>query len=273
MVLECNFRVFVECSCLQIPAKSTCQSAHGTELCGAAQGLHIAIVLGTWHRALWSSSRPTYCYCLGHMAQSFVEQLKACILSICTWHRALWSSSRPTYCQSALGTQSFVEQLKAYILSICTWHRALWSSSRPTYCYRLGHMAQSFVEQLKAYILSICTWHTELCGAAQGLHIVNLHMAQSFVEQLKAYILLSSWAHGTELCGVAQGLHIAIVLSTRLCGVAQGLHIAIVLDVSALERITEHTVHVHFLSHDIRHVLYLVHSHGKFPFKEYIVSV
>ena len=34
----------VECFCLQTPAKA--QSLHGTTLCGVAQVLHIAIVLG-----------------------------------------------------------------------------------------------------------------------------------------------------------------------------------------------------------------------------------
>ena len=79
---------------LYISSKSTRKSTHGTRLCGAAQGLHIAIYIVqkhssiyTRHKTLWSSSRPTYCYIYRpkalvnlHTAQDFVEQLKAYIL-------------------------------------------------------------------------------------------------------------------------------------------------------------------------------------------------
>ena len=79
---------------LYISSKSTRKSTHDTRLCGAAQGLHIAIYIVqkhsqiyTWHKTLWSSSRPTYCYIYRpkalvnlHTTQDFVEQLKAYIL-------------------------------------------------------------------------------------------------------------------------------------------------------------------------------------------------
>ena len=79
---------------LHISSKSTRKSTHGTRLCGAAEGLHIAIYIiqkhssiYTRHKTLWSSSRPTYCYIYHpkalvnlHTAQDFVEQLKAYIL-------------------------------------------------------------------------------------------------------------------------------------------------------------------------------------------------
>ena len=211
---------------LYISSKSTRKSTHSTRLCGAAQGLHIAIYIiqkhsyiYTRHKTLWSSSRPTYCYIYRpkalvhlHTAQDSVEQLKAYILLYILSKSTRTSTHGTRFCGAAQGLHIAIYRPKALV------HL---------------HTAQDSVEQLKAYILLYIlskttrksTHSTRPCGAAQGLHIaiyivqkhsyiytqhktlwsssrptycyiyrpkalVNLHTAQDSVEQLKAYILL-----------------------------------------------------------------------------------
>ena len=151
-MLECNLKLVCRVLLFANTSKGTRQSKHGTRLCGAAQGLHIAIYMYivqkhssiyTRHKTLWSSSRPTYCYIYRpkalvnlHTTQDFVEQLKAYIL--------LYISSKSTrkstcthgtrLCGAAQGLHIAIYIVQKHS-SIYTRHKTLWSSSRPTYCY------------------------------------------------------------------------------------------------------------------------------------------
>ena len=46
MMLECNLKLVGRVRLFPNASKSSRKSTHGTRLCGVAQGLHIAIILG-----------------------------------------------------------------------------------------------------------------------------------------------------------------------------------------------------------------------------------